>query len=102
MATKKEMAEQLGLDPADYKHAELVDLVKEAEGNDGSDQQTTGFKAHEVKAFERIIRKAVKKDGSGFRKDISETAKLAAKVALKRLGRTKVEWDRSIDLNQNE
>lgn len=98
MSTKKQMADQLGLNPADYKHAELAELVKAAAGDEKS-QETSELKAHEVEAFEKIVRKAVKRDDTGFRKGVSDKDKAAAKVALKILGRKTITWDHSLNLN---
>lgn len=64
--------------------------------------QPVGLKKHEIENLERIIRKAVKRDG-GFRREISDVdtaAKEAAIKALKALGRkAEAGWDRTIDLN---
>ncbi len=61
-------------------------------------KKATKLKTHEIEALEKIVRKAVKRDDSGFRKDVSDKNKAAAKAALKTLGRNKVAWDRSIHL----
>lgn len=100
MATKKEMAEQLGLDPADYSHAELVELVRLAASVSETMQEareSSGLKQHEIVALERVVRKAVKRDG-GFRKGINRADRAAAIKALAALGRSEPMWDRSIDL----
>ncbi len=56
------------------------------------------LKEHQIRAIERTIRKYVKRAG-GFRIGISEAGKKTAIDGLNMLGRTKLEWDRTIDLN---
>lgn len=56
------------------------------------------LKPHEILELEAIVRKHIKHD-SGFRKHASAGDRREARAALKTLGRTKLTWDHSIDLN---
>jgi len=47
-------------------------------------------------ACERELRGYIKRDGSGFRKDISEAGKNRAKQMLKLLKRKELVWDENI------
>ena len=61
-------------------------------------KQDRPLKAHEIRSTEQQIRRYVKRDG-GFRKGIDNKGKAEAKCLLELLGREKVAWDKSIDLN---
>lgn len=55
------------------------------------------LKPHEIESLEKIIRKAVRRDG-GWTKGVSTLDKNAAKAAMAKLGRKRPEWDKTINL----
>lgn len=48
------------------------------------------------RALEAELRAYIKKDGTGFIKDLSDEKKVRAKDVMKQLGRTKMEYDMNI------
>ncbi len=106
MATKADIKLKLmemGIDfPADALKKELEAILKNIEGGGGPVKENNDHDEpiadHIVRRLEAVIRRAVKRAG-GFRKDVSEAAKAAARSALKRLGRSELQWNKNINLN---